>query len=201
MLMYLKTGKRFLDIIMAAMGLIILSPLFLFLTILLYFINDGYPFFFQPRPGRHERIFILIKFRTMTRLKTDAGVIVTDIQRITYIGNFLRKTSLDEIPQLLNVLKGDMSLVGPRPLLPEYLKLYNPDQRKRHDILPGITGWAQVKGRNFLSWKEKFEFDLWYLENRSFKLDMKIIFLTVISVVNRKGINHNKEKCMEKFTG
>lgn len=137
----------------------------------------------------------------MTSLKTGRDNIISDIQRVTYIGNFLRKTSLDEIPQLLNVLKGDMSLVGPRPLLPEYLKLYNPDQRKRHKVLPGITGWAQIKGRNFLSWEEKFAFDLWYVENRSFQLDMKIILLTVISVVNRKGINQNKEKCMEKFTG
>lgn len=199
--MYLKTGKRFLDIMMAATGLIILSPLFLFLTILLYFTNDGHPFFLQARPGLNERIFTLIKFRTMNSLKTEQGIILPDIQRITYIGNLLRKTSLDEIPQLLNVLKGDMSLVGPRPLLPEYLKLYNPDQRKRHKVLPGITGWAQIKGRNFLSWEEKFEFDLWYVENRSFKLDMKIIFLTVMSVVNRKGINQNKDKCMEKFTG
>jgi len=201
MLMYLKTGKRFLDIIMAAIGLIILSPLFLFLTILLCFTNNGHPFFLQARPGLNERIFILIKFRTMTQPKFGEVNNLHDTQRVTYIGNFLRKTSLDEIPQLLNVLKGEMSLVGPRPLLPEYLKLYNHAQRKRHKVLPGITGWAQIKGRNFLSWEEKFEFDLWYVENRSFQLDMKIIFLTVISVVNRKGINHNEEKCMEKFTG
>ena len=137
----------------------------------------------------------------MTSLKTGGDNIISDIQRVTYIGNFLRKTSLDEIPQLLNVLKGDMSLVGPRPLLPEYLKLYNPDHRKRHDILPGITGWAQVQGRNLLRWEEKFDFDLWYIENRSFKLDMKILFLTVISVVGRKGVNQDEGNCMEKFTG
>jgi len=199
--MYFKTGKRFLDVMMAAIGLVILSPLFLFLTILLYFTNNGHPFFLQARPGLNERIFILIKFRTMTSLKTGGDNIISDIQRVTYIGNFLRKTSLDEIPQLLNVLKGDMSLVGPRPLLPEYLKLYNPDHRKRHDILPGITGWAQVQGRNLLRWEEKFEFDLWYIENRSFKLDMKILFLTVISVMDRKGVNQDERNCMEKFTG
>jgi undecaprenyl phosphate N,N'-diacetylbacillosamine 1-phosphate transferase len=199
--MYRKTVKRLLDIIVAVIGLIILSPLFLFLTILLYFVNHGHPFFLQLRPGLNERIFTLIKFRTMTGIKANDDGVIADMQRITFIGNLLRKTSLDEVPQLLNVLKGDMSLVGPRPLLPEYLTLYTPEQRKRHDILPGITGWAQVKGRNSLSWEKKFEYDLWYVHNQSIKLDLKIIFLTVISVLSRKGVNQDHEKSMEKFKG
>lgn len=133
--------------------------------------------------------------------KNSRGNLINDNQRITYTGNILRKTSLDEIPQLLNVLKGEMSLVGPRPLLPEYLLLYNEDQRKRHTVLPGLTGWAQVQGRNILTWEEKFECDLWYVKKQSFKLDLKILFLTVISVLSQKGVNQNTEKCAEKFLG
>jgi len=186
--MYRRSGKRILDIIIAGLGLIILSPLFLFITLLLWISNRGKPFFRQARPGFREAIFVLIKFRTMQDLKDMRENLLPDEQRITPIGRFLRRTSLDEIPQLWNVLKGEMSLVGPRPLLIEYLPKYSSKQRQRHNVKPGITGWAQINGRNAISWTQKFEYDVWYVENISFLLDLKILFRTVIKVSQQQGI-------------
>jgi lipopolysaccharide/colanic/teichoic acid biosynthesis glycosyltransferase len=163
--------------------------------------NEGKPFFFQKRPGKHGKIFKVIKFKTMNDKKGANGELLPDVDRLTKLGIFVRKTSLDEIPQLLNVLKGDMSLIGPRPLLPEYLPLYNETQKKRHDVKPGITGWAQVNGRNAISWKKKFEYDIWYVENLSFILDIKIIFKTIIKVVRSEDINTENQATTVKFTG
>ncbi len=167
----------------------------------LFFANDGKPFFFQKRPGKDEVIFSIIKFKTMNDKKNNKGGLLSDAERLTKIGAFLRKTSLDEIPQLINVLKGDMSLVGPRPLLMEYLPLYSERQALRHEVRPGITGWAQVNGRNALSWEEKFDLDVWYVENRTLWLDIKILFLTVWKVVKRDGISQDGESTMTKFSG
>jgi lipopolysaccharide/colanic/teichoic acid biosynthesis glycosyltransferase len=163
--------------------------------------NQGKPFFFQKRPGKDEKIFQVIKFKTMNDKKGADGELLPDADRLTKVGVFVRKTSLDEIPQLLNVLKGDMSLIGPRPLLPEYLPLYNETQKKRHNVKPGITGWAQVNGRNAISWKKKFEYDVWYVENLSFLLDVKIIFKTIIKVVRSEDINTENQATTVKFTG
>ena len=197
--MYKYSGKRILDIIIAGSGLIILSPLFALIVIILWFQNNGKPFFYQPRPGLHGVIFTMIKFRTMTEQKNINENSLTDGQRITKIGSSLRRTSLDEIPQLWNVFRGNMSIVGPRPLLTEYLPLYNSIQQQRHDVKPGITGWAQVNGRNSISWKKKFEYDVWYVENLSLRLDIKIIFLTVLKILKPADI---KETAIaEKFIG
>lgn len=185
--MYRYFGKRILDLIIAGTGLIILSPLFLFLTILLLFLNNGKPFFLQRRPGLHEAIFTLVKFRTMRDQRDSVGDLLPDEQRITRTGNFLRRTSLDEIPQLWNVLKGNMSVVGPRPLLIQYLPLYNATQQHRHLVKPGITGWAQVNGRNSISWTKKIEYDVWYARNLSLTLDIKILFLTAFVLINQPG--------------
>ena len=178
-----------------------MSPIFLLATIGLFFANQGKPFFFQTRPGKNEKLFQIIKFKTMNDKKDAAGNLLSDAERLTPIGSFVRKTSLDEIPQLLNVLKGDMSLIGPRPLLIQYLPLYNSIQKKRHDIRPGITGWAQVNGRNAISWEQKFEYDVWYVENCTFALDVKILFLTVKKVFKSEGINQEGEVTMEVFKG
>ncbi len=199
--MYKKIVKPFLDISLATIGFIVLSPLFVFVTIFLFFANQGKPFFFQRRPGKNERIFKLIKFKTMNDKKDKNGELLPDEKRLTSIGKFIRKTSLDEIPQLLNVIKGDMSLIGPRPLLIEYLPLYNDFQKRRHEVKPGITGWAQVNGRNAISWKQKFEYDVWYVDNISFALDFKIIFLTIKKVFISEGISSNTSVTMEKFIG
>jgi len=197
--MYKYSGKRILDIIIAGSGLIILSPLFALIVIILWFQNNGKPFFYQPRPGLHGVIFTMIKFRTMTEQKNINGNSLTYGQRITKIGSSLRRTSLDEIPQLWNVFRGNMSIVGPRPLLTEYLPLYNSIQQQRHDVKPGITGWAQVNGRNSISWKKKFEYDVWYVENLSLRLDIKIILLTVLKILKPADI---KETAIaEKFIG
>ena len=197
--MYKYSGKRILDIIIAGSGLIILSPLFALIVIILWFQNNGKPFFYQPRPGLHGVIFTMIKFRTMTEQKNINENSLTDGQRITKIGSSLRRTSLDEIPQLWNVFRGNMSIVGPRPLLTEYLPLYNSIQQQRHDVKPGITGWAQVNGRNSISWKKKFEYDVWYVENLSLRLDIKIILLTVLKILKPADI---KETAIaEKFIG
>ena len=163
--------------------------------------NRGVPFFVQQRPGINARIFRIIKFKTMTDKVGSDGNLLPDADRITPVGMFIRKTSLDEIPQLLNVIKGDMSLVGPRPLLPEYLPLYNAHQQRRHEVKPGITGWAQVNGRNAISWEQKFVYDVWYVDNRSFILDCKILWMTVLKVFKRDGINATGSATMEKFTG
>lgn len=179
----------------------LLSPIFIFVTIGLFFANGGKPFFFQLRPGRNGKIFKIIKFKTMNDKVDENGNLLPDADRLTKIGNFVRKTSLDEIPQLLNVIKGDMSLIGPRPLLPQYLELYNDFQMRRHEVKPGITGWAQVNGRNAISWQKKFEYDVWYVDNISFALDVKIFFLTLKKVFVREGISQQGEATMEMFKG
>ena len=199
--MYKSFFKRVIDFTAALVGLIVLSPLFLVVTIALYFANDGKPFFFQERPGLNERIFRIIKFKTMNDKKDAEGKLLSDAERLTKAGAFVRKTSLDEIPQLINVLKGDMSLVGPRPLLPQYLPLYNSEQKRRHDVRPGITGWAQVNGRNAISWEQKFEYDVWYVDNISFGLDFKILLKTVKKVFVREGISSDTSATMEVFRG
>jgi lipopolysaccharide/colanic/teichoic acid biosynthesis glycosyltransferase len=179
---------------------IVLLPVFLVVVVLLTIANSGNPFFFQLRPGKNEKIFRVIKFKTMND-RTDAnGELLSDEKRLTSIGKFVRKTSLDEIPQLLNVIKGDMSIVGPRPLLVEYLPLYDDRQKHRHDVKPGITGWAQVNGRNAIGWEQKFEFDLWYVNNIGFPLDLRILLLTVKNVIRSEGINSATSATMEKFT-
>lgn len=187
---------------MAFIGLMILSPLFILLIIVLYFTNQGAGVFFtQKRPGKNEKIFRVIKFKTMTDEKDKNGILLPEAQRLTKVGRFLRKVSLDEIPQLINVLKGDMSVIGPRPLLVQYLPLYNKQQARRHEVRPGITGWAQVNGRNAISWEQKFNYDVWYVDNISFFLDMRIIFMTVLKVFKREGIYQKEEVIMEAFKG
>lgn len=181
--------------------LVLLSPIFFLVFIVLFIANSGKSLFLQDRPGIHGKIFKLIKFKTMTDKKDNNGNLLTDTDRITIIGKFIRKTSLDELPQLFNVLKGDMSLIGPRPLLEQYLPLYNETQRRRHEVKPGITGWAQVNGRNTISWQQKFEYDVWYVDNISFWLDIKILLLTIRKVFKSEGINQNNEATMEAFTG
>lgn len=181
--MYKNYIKRIIDFIIAFVGFIVLSPIFIFVTIGLYFANEGKPFFFQARPGLHAKIFKIIKFKTMNDKKDKNGELLQDTDRLTPIGAFVRKTSLDEIPQLINVLKGDMSLIGPRPLLPEYLSLYNDYHKRRHEVRPGITGLAQVKGRNQMKFSERFNNDVFYVDNLSFKLDAEIILLTIKSVL------------------
>ena len=181
--MYKNFFKRVIDFFASLFGLILLSPIFIIVTIGLYFANNGKPFFFQQRPGKNEKIVSIVKFKTMNDKKDENGNLLSDAERLTKIGSFVRKTSLDEIPQLINVLKGDMSLIGPRPLLIQYLPLYNETQKRRHEVRPGITGWAQVNGRNAISWQQKFEYDVWYVDNISLLLDIKILFLTVNNVV------------------
>ncbi len=199
--MYRNFFKRIFDFTASLIGVIALSPLILFITAGLYIANNGKPFFFQLRPGKDGKIFRIIKFKTMNDLKNADGELLPDSERLTKIGKFVRKTSLDEIPQLINVIKGDMSLIGPRPLLPSYLPLYNDFQRRRNDVRPGITGWAQVNGRNTISWEKKFEYDVWYVEHLSFLLDMKILFLTVKKVFKSEGITQEGHVTSEEFKG
>ena len=198
---YVSFFKRVIDFLVAVIIFSVLSPVFILVVILLAIANSGKPFFFQKRPGKNEKTFKVIKFKTMNDRKDKNGELLPDAQRLTGIGRFIRKTSLDELPQLLNVIRGDMSLIGPRPLLMEYLPLYNETQRKRHDVLPGITGWAQVNGRNAISWKQKFEYDVWYVNNISFALDFRIFFLTIRNIVKSEGISSETSVTMEKFTG
>ncbi|WP_066440936.1 sugar transferase [Chryseobacterium sp. CCH4-E10] len=193
--------KRFFDFIIAFVGLVILSPVFITVTIGLFFANGGKPFFFQARPGLKEKIFKIIKFKTMNDKKDADGNLLPDSERLTSIGAFVRKTSLDEIPQLINVLKGDMSIIGPRPLLPQYLPIYNEFQKRRHEVRPGITGWAQVNGRNAISWAKKFELDVWYIDHISFALDCKIVLLTFKKVFKKEGINKEGQATTEAFNG
>jgi lipopolysaccharide/colanic/teichoic acid biosynthesis glycosyltransferase len=199
--MYKNFFKRIVDFILSFIGLLMLSPILVIVTMLLVIANNGKPFFFQTRPGKNEKLFSILKFKTMTDAKDSSGNLLPDAERMTKLGSFVRKTSIDELPQLLNVLKGDMSLIGPRPLLPEYLLLYNTEQRKRHIVRPGITGWAQVNGRNAISWQQKFKLDVFYVENLSFMLDLKIVFLTVKKVLIKEGISSETSSTMEKFKG
>ena len=199
--MYESQLKPLIDFLVAFTALIIFSPLFLVIAIMLTLSNKGTPFFLQKRPGKDGKIFNIIKFKTMRNQKMVDGRMLTDYERLTFVGKAVRKTSLDEIPQLINVLKGEMSLVGPRPLLPEYLSLYNEEQRKRHYVKPGITGWAQVNGRNALSWEEKFKYDVEYVEKISPSLDAKIVLVTLEKVVKRHGVNANNYMTMEAFKG
>ena len=199
--MYKTFIKRFLDFIIALIGLVLILPLFILVIVGLFFANQGKPFFFQLRPGKNGQLFKIIKFKTMNDKKDNEGNLLSDAKRLTKIGAFVRKTSLDEIPQLLNVIKGDMSLIGPRPLLPEYLPLYNDFQNKRHEVKPGITGWAQVNGRNAISWQQKFEYDVWYVENFSFLLDLQILNKTIKKVFKREGITAENTVSAEAFKG
>lgn len=199
--MYKSFFKRFFDIFASALGIIILSPILLVAMIGLSIANKGTPFFLQIRPGKNEKLFRIVKFKTMTDDRDTSGNLLPDEMRLTKIGSLVRKTSVDEIPQLLNVLKGDMSLIGPRPLLPEYLPLYNAIQRKRHHVRPGITGWAQVNGRNAISWTRKFELDVEYVEHLNFLFDLKIFFLTIKKVIVREGISQEGQATMDVFKG
>ncbi|HNQ27403.1 MAG TPA: sugar transferase [Aquaticitalea sp.] len=193
--------KRFLDFTAALFGLLAISPIFLLLTIWLLIVNNGKPFFYQKRTGKYGKIFTIIKFKTMNDKTDNDGNLLPALERVTKVGNFCRKFSLDELPQLLNILKGDMSLIGPRPLLPQYLQYYNERQNKRHDVMPGITGWAQVNGRNAISWEQKFEYDVYYVENQSLALDFKIFLKTIDKVINRADINNSENVNMPEFKG
>ena len=199
--MYSLFIKRLLDFTAALVGLILISPIFLVLIIILGISNDGKPFFYQLRTGKHGKLFTIIKLKTMND-KTDAnGELLPAMQRVTKTGDICRKFSLDEIPQLLNILKGDMSLIGPRPLLPQYLEHYSKEQNRRHEVMPGITGWAQINGRNTITWEEKFKYDVYYVDNQSFLLDLKILWQTFYKVINRSDINSSETLDMPLFTG
>lgn len=199
--MYRKFIKRFMDILLSLLALIFLSPIIVLLWICLFVVNSGQPFFYQLRPGKDERVFKLIKFKSMTDKRDENGELLSYEKRVTKIGSFIRKYSLDEIPQLINVLLGDMSLIGPRPLLVKYLPLYNDFQKKRHLVKPGITGWAQVHGRNAISWDEKFNYDIWYIEHLSFTTDLQIILKTIKKVIIKDGINSGPNLNMVAFKG
>ncbi len=199
--MYTRFFKRLFDVLFSFLALLILFPVILLITITLFIFNKSKPFFFQPRPGKHGRIFYVLKFKTMNDKTDKSGELLPPIRRITAVGRFLRATSLDELPQLWNVLRGDMSLIGPRPLRVEYLPLYSKEQARRHEVRPGITGWAQVNGRNTISWEEKFKYDVWYVDNLTIGLDIKIFFLTIKKVFVREGINEGEDLTMEPFRG
>lgn len=199
--MYKALFKRVIDFFAALLGLLLLSPIIILVIIFLAFANDGKPFFFQKRPGKNERIFSIIKFKTMNDRKDVNGNLLSDADRLTKVGSFVRKTSLDEIPQLINVLVGDMSLIGPRPLLVQYLPLYNDFQKRRHEVRPGITGWAQVNGRNAISWEQKFMYDIEYVDNISLSMDVKVILKTVRKVLKSDGISQDGQATMEFFKG
>lgn len=199
--MYRNYFKRLFDIIISFVGIIILSPIFIVVTIGLSFANSGKPFFFQSRPGLNGFIFKIIKFKTMNDKVDSSGELLPDSERLTSIGSFVRKTSLDEIPQLFNVLLGHMSIIGPRPLLVSYLDIYNSDQARRHEVRPGITGWAQVNGRNAITWKMKFILDVYYVDNISLLLDTKIFFMTIKKVFIREGISSKDHVTIEPFRG
>lgn len=199
--MYTRFFKRFIDFIGALIILLLASPILLVSILLLFFANSGKIFFVQKRPGLNSEIFKIIKFKTMNDKRDSNGELLSDEKRLTKIGHWVRKLSIDELPQMINVLKGDMSLVGPRPLLVDYLAFYSDEQNRRHDLRPGITGWAQVNGRNTLEWKKKFEYDVWYVDNCSFRLDIKILFLTVAKVFKTEGISSEKSVTMERFLG
>ncbi len=199
--MYKKNVKRIVDFLISLLGLLVLSPLFIIIIIFLFIANNGSPFFFQNRPGKNGVVFKIVKFKTMNDMKDQNGNLGSDEMRLTKIGSFIRKISLDELPQLVNVLKGDMSLIGPRPLLTNYLHLYTEYQNRRHEVKPGITGLAQVNGRNAISWGEKFDYDVLYVDSISFALDLKIIFLTIKKVILKEGINSDNAATIEPFNG
>lgn len=199
--MYNSYIKRILDFVLSFLGILLLLPIIVMIVLILTIVNKGKPFFFQSRPGKNGELFKIIKFKTMSDLKSEDKDNVHNVSRITKAGAFIRKYSLDEILQLINVLKGDMSLIGPRPLLVEYLPLYNKEQQKRHNVRPGITGWAQVKGRNTISWNQKFEYDVWYVENISFILDIKILLLTFKKVIKKEGVNIDQNTIMPAWNG
>ena len=199
--MYSFFLKRILDLVASIFLLIVLLPMLLLITVILYIQNKGKPFFFQIRPGKDAKEIKVIKFKSMTDEKDAKGNLLPDNLRITKFGAFIRHTSIDELPQLFNVLKGDMSLVGPRPLLFKYLPLFTKEQHRRHQVKPGITGWAQVNGRNNISWTEKFALDVYYVDHISFSLDMKIAWLTLLKVVKREGVNQSDERPMQPFNG
>ncbi|WP_160131922.1 sugar transferase [Kordia antarctica] len=199
--MYGSIIKPIADFVAAFIMLLVLSPVFIIICIILGINNGGSPFFFQSRGGKNQKIFYVIKFKTMNDKKDEKGELLPDDVRLTKVGNFIRKTSLDELPQLINVLKGEMSLVGPRPFMSEYLKIYNDFQKRRHEVRPGITGWAQVNGRNNISWQRKFELDVWYVDNRNILLDIKILFLTLLKIIVPKDVNKEGETTTVKFNG
>lgn len=200
--MYKGFFKRVIDLSLVSLVLLVIWPLLLVITIWLHFANKGAgAFFTQERPGKNGKIFKVIKFKSMTDERDENGNLLPDAQRLTPVGRFVRSTSLDELPQLINVLKGDMALIGPRPLLPQYLPLYSAEQARRHEVRPGITGWAQANGRNAISWTKKFELDVWYVDHLSFGLDLKIVFLTIKKVFKREGISQDGQATMEFFTG
>jgi len=197
--MYVNIIKPLLDVLAAIVGLIVLSPIFIILILILLVDNKGKPFFYQKRAGKNGKVFKIIKIKTMNDKKDEHGEFLSFNERVTTLGKFIRKYSLDEIPQLFNIIKLDMSLIGPRPLHPEYLPLYDEEQAKRHDVMPGITGWAQINGRNTITWEQKFEYDVWYAKNQSFLLDLKILWLTFYKVIKKKDINNSESSNMPAF--
>lgn len=200
--MYKHFFKRQIDFILVLCVLLMIWPILLVITVWLHFANKGAgAFFTQDRPGKNGKIFKVIKYKTMTDERDAVGNLLPDAERLTKVGRFVRSTSIDELPQLINVMKGDMALIGPRPLLPKYLPLYSPEQARRHEVRPGITGWAQINGRNAISWTKKFEYDVWYVDNCSFWLDLKIFFLTIKKVFIREGISQEGQATMEFFNG
>lgn len=200
-ILYRRFGKRALDVILSLIALVVFSPLFLTLSLLVY-LRVGTPIFFrQQRPGLHGKPFVMLKFRTMTDARDRNGSLLPDARRLTLVGRFMRSTSLDELPELLNVLQGDMSIVGPRPLLMHYLELYDADQARRHEVKPGITGWAQVNGRNALSWEQRFKLDVWYVDHYGVSLDLRIILMTLKKVLEREGISQEGHATMTEFMG
>ncbi len=201
MKIYRNFIKRIFDFFAALVGLLIVSPIFLVLVISLFILNNGKPFFYQARSGKNGKLFTIIKFKTMTDKTDNEGNLLPVVDRVTKVGGICRKLSLDELPQLLNILRGDMSLIGPRPLLPRYLDRYNKRQYRRHEVMPGITGWAQVNGRNAISWEQKFEYDVYYVDNQSISLDLKIVLKTIDKVINRKDINNSDNIDMPEFFG
>lgn len=199
--MYQAIVKRVIDLVISLLAMIVFSPILIITAITLFFINRGKPFFFQDRPGLKQKKIRIIKFKSMTDERDANGQLLPDVKRMTAFGTFIRKTSIDELPQLINVLKGEMSMVGPRPLLFKYIPLYSKDQLRRHLVRPGITGWAQVNGRNSISWNRKFELDVYYVDHFSLLLDIKIIWLTLIKVIQREGVNQTAARPMQPFNG
>jgi undecaprenyl phosphate N,N'-diacetylbacillosamine 1-phosphate transferase len=200
-MMYRRYFKRWLDVFLSVVVLALSSPFFVITLLLLILQNRGTPFFLQERPGKNHKPFRIVKFKTMNDRRDTDGKLLSDNERTTTLGKWVRKLSLDELPQLINVIRGEMSLIGPRPLLFKYIPLYSKEQDRRHEIRPGITGWAQVNGRNSISWQRKFELDVYYVDHLSFGLDLKIIWLTILKVLKREGINQSEQRPMEPFTG